>query len=128
MGPLAAPRAGEGLDVGAECVVDVAAACRFRHAPGFRDAGWQVVTSRCWESGPDHIVHGEGRAVVLGMKHKMRAARYFSKVHVLVSDSITNVFALNTGRSSKRSLLGVTRSAAALQLASRCRFVVCWEL
>lgn len=80
------------------------------------DGEWQVTGSGRW-SRTEHIVTLEGRALVHGLRTRIRDTSTFGKRMLFLSDSLVAVLALSKGRSGAWGLLRVARQWAAITLA-----------
>eukprot|EP00959_Pyramimonas_sp_CCMP1952_P276951 5789489-Pyramimonas_sp.AAC.1 len=75
--------------------------------------GWHRVLSTPWTRREAQAAL-EGRALVLCLKHRLRAARNFNTTHIILNGSMAPVLALLKGRSSLPPLLRICRQACAL--------------
>ena len=88
--------------------------------------GWTVIASAAWSRQPGHIVEGEARGIVFGLKHLLRSTDNFGRRLLILSDSLVGVLALVKGRSSAPSLHAAARAVAAHCLAAGCRLEPRW--
>ena len=75
---------------------------------------------------PEHITILEGRGFVASLRHKLRAARSFSKSHLHLGDNLGMILSAEKGRSNAYGLLRVCRRLCSLALASDCHFSYRW--
>ena len=86
---------------------------------------WKVVGRYKWKRQEPMPVL-EGRAALYAVKHALRDVNHFHKRHLLLSDSISAVCALDRGRGKSFRLRRVTQQVAALSLCSGCSFHYRW--
>ena len=86
---------------------------------------WKVVGRYKWKR-QEPIPVLEGRAALYAVKHAVRDVHNFHHRHLILSDSITAVCALDRGRGKSFSMRRVTQQIAALSLSTGCSFHYRW--
>ena len=86
---------------------------------------WHIVFSGRWNH-HENILRTEGRAMISGIRHKMRALRSQQRRHVVLVDNLSLALGICKGRGSTSLLNSTCRQLCALSLASDCRVHVRW--
>lgn len=86
---------------------------------------WRLIMHGPW-SRQENIILTEARALLLGIRHKLRSAKAFAKRHTFLVDNLPLALAASKGRAGSPNLAPVLRSIAAHSLASGARFAVRW--
>ena len=89
------------------------------------DRNWKVVGRYKWKR-VEPIPVLEARASLFAVKHALRSQSAFNKRHLVLSDSISAVCALERGRGKSFSMRRVTQQVCALTLASNTSFCYRW--
>lgn len=92
---------------------------------GVLDKAWRVTGRGRWKR-KEPIPVLEARASLYGIKHTLRNTSNFKKRHVILSDSITAVAALDKGRGRSFKMRRVTQEVAALCLSTHTSFHFRW--
>ena len=86
---------------------------------------WHTVFSGAWDY-HENILRTEGRAMISGIRHKLRAARSQQRRHLVLVDNLSLALGVCKGRSGSSLLNNTCRQVCALSLASDCRVHVRW--
>lgn len=89
------------------------------------DRKWQVVGRHKWKK-IEAIPVLEARASLYSVKHALRSVAGFHRRHLVLSDSISAVCALDRGRGKSYRMRRVTQQVCALTLASNTVFSYRW--
>ena len=89
------------------------------------DRNWQVVGRHKWKK-IEAIPVLEARASLYSVKHALRSVSGFHRRHLVLSDSISAVCALDRGRGKSFRMRRVTQQVCALTLASNTVFSYRW--
>ena len=89
------------------------------------DKKWKVCGRYKWKR-LEPIPVLEARASLFAVKHALRRASSFNKRHLILSDSISAVCALEKGRGRAHKMRRVTQQIGALTLASNTMFSYRW--
>lgn len=92
---------------------------------GTVDKPWRVVGRYKWKR-IESIPVLEGRAALFAVKHKLRDSSNFHKRHLILSDSISAICALDRGRGRSFKMRRISQQVGALCLASGCTFHYRW--
>ena len=92
---------------------------------GAVDKPWRVIGRYKWKR-IESIPVLEGRAALFAVKHKLRDSSNFHKRHLILSDSISAICALDRGRGRSFKMRRVSQQVGALCLASGCSFHYRW--
>lgn len=89
------------------------------------ESEWRLVQARRYSRvEPIHML--EGRAVLFGLRRRMRQACHHGQRHVFLSDNLALCLALEKGRAADPRLLRLCRSWGAFLLATGSRARVRW--
>ena len=86
---------------------------------------WRLIMHGSW-SRHENILLTEARALLPGIRHKLRSAKACAKRHTFLVDNLPLALTASKGRPGSPNLVPVLRSIAAHSLASGARFAVRW--
>ena len=86
---------------------------------------WHTVFSGAWDFN-ENILRTEGRAMISGIRHKLRALQSQQRRHLVLVDNLSLALGVCKGRSGSSLLNNTCRQVCALSLASDCRVHVRW--
>ena len=94
--------------------------------PNLLDASeWHIVFSGAWDF-TENILRTEGRALVSGIRHKLRCRRSLGKRHVCLVDNLALALAVTKGRGRSQLSNRTCQELCALALAADCKFTTRW--
>ena len=89
------------------------------------ESDWDLLLHGRWQE-KENILRLEGRAHILGIRHKLRAQKHRCMDHLCLLDNMPLVLSLGKGRSSAPVLNQTCREHFALSVASDCCFLCRW--
>ena len=89
------------------------------------EADWSLVFKGRWVKSENTLLT-EGRALLWGVKHKLRSCSAFGRRHVFLVDNLPLALAAAKGRAGSPILAPILRSLCAHSFASGSRFSVRW--